>query len=76
MRGPNVRTVKPDAPCKECTKRHEACHDSCEAFHAYKEKQLAIARKRREYANERAVDVARSENRKKEQGWNWKRDEK
>jgi hypothetical protein len=76
MRGPGVRTVKPDAPCKGCEKRHEACHDSCEEFKAYKEKQLKIARKRREYASERAVDVARSENKKINQGWNWKRDEK
>ena len=25
-------------PCKGCVERHEACHDSCEAFKSYKER--------------------------------------
>ena len=28
--------MRPGSPCKECRKRHEACHASCEAYREYK----------------------------------------
>ena len=30
----------PNAPCYQCEKRHEACHDSCEEYQAYKKAKL------------------------------------
>lgn len=27
------------APCKDCTERTETCHDACERYQAYKDKQ-------------------------------------
>lgn len=30
----------PNAPCYQCGKRHEACHDSCEEYQAYKKAKL------------------------------------
>ena len=34
----NIYSVYP--PCKDCTKRKAACHDSCEEYKLYKEKIL------------------------------------
>lgn len=30
------------APCKDCTERHEACHDTCPRFLEYRKKHLAL----------------------------------
>lgn len=29
---------KPNAPCKGCGERHEACHDTCEKFQEFRRK--------------------------------------
>ena len=34
-------------PCKNCERRHEACHDACEEYQKYRE-QIETTKKRRE----------------------------
>ena len=34
-----------DSPCRGCTKRYSACHDSCDLYLKWKEKQSEIKEK-------------------------------
>lgn len=41
------------SPCKECAKRHPACHDTCQEYQAFKIAADAVREERnRQYGNE------------------------
>ena len=67
------RPTKPDSPCKDCRKRHEACHDDCEEFRVYREKRAEIEKRRREIASGTEIDIERAEKKKHSEGWGLKR---
>lgn len=51
MKGKQLNTNGVMSPCKNCTKRHTACHDDCKDFDEYKLKIQEIKNKRKAYAD-------------------------
>lgn len=50
MKGKQLNTNGVMSPCKDCKKRHTACHDDCEDFSEYRRKIQKVNENRREFS--------------------------
>lgn len=41
--------IREMSPCKDCADRHEACHDKCEKYKAWKSRLDEVNKRRKEY---------------------------
>lgn len=48
-----------DAPCKDCSDRHELCHSACEKYACYKQMMIDIGKRRNEDDISYAVKMER-----------------
>ena len=43
------RPIRDTPPCKDCTDRHTACHDSCGGYKEWKRRLDEVNKRRKEY---------------------------